>query len=552
MKKFSIFLISLLVCLFMIILSSCAGTSGTTQKPYFVADDETHTVGKISYITVRYVDSQGHPIQGAQVKIQWYNAQTQSWVDVEDIVSGNSVFTTDANGIATAAVLPVFAKTDTFRAFSVSDPSNVVQFNVTFVPPNWMVLIWMCGDNTPGENDLEPVTIYDLAGIGVSNNNVSIHVIYDGRKFDYSNISPNVPNITSDCYLILDENGSFQIVYEFPSDLNTGIGENIKLVLGGTSEDYPYFYFGSKVFRGILRYNAQHYALVLWNHGAAWIYDSRDQFHKGVVFDYTTNNVIRTPELREALEEALAISGKSKIDLLFMDACLMGSIEVAFELKNVVEYYVASAPAKVMLGGLTAFSRITSTTDEEELGRLIVDDYIQTVQEILEQNNWQWEYVPFLGMTAWWLPAMDSFIYSFNNLALGLVDALDADPSLGYRILNYYRFPVDNDGYSFLVDFGYFLTCLEDEPLVSDLAYEVEWDLLNMLIYGKVIYRESPSDVYSFVVPSILLPSGDYISDEQVDDYNSLRFVSYTYWGYFINTLFWGVPSNGPILKASQ
>ena len=87
---------------------------------------------------------------------------------------------------------------------------------------------------------------------------------------------------------------------------------------------------------------------------------------------------------------------------------------------------------------------------------------------------------------------------------------------------------------------------------MSDLAYEVEWDLLNMLIYGKVIYRESPSDVYSFVVPSILLPSGDYISDEQVDDYNSLRFVSYTYWGYFINTLFWGAPSNGPILRASQ
>ncbi len=84
-------------------------------------------------------------------------------------------------------------------------------------------------------------------------------------------------------------------------------------------------------------YPAEHYALVIWNHGAGW---------SGVSYDDNTRRGLDLPEVRSALEPIAALleakQGKKHIDVLDFDACLMATLEVGYELKDVVDYLVAS------------------------------------------------------------------------------------------------------------------------------------------------------------------------------------------------------------------
>ena len=84
------------------------------------------------------------------------------------------------------------------------------------------------------------------------------------------------------------------------------------------------------------KYPADHYALVIWNHGAGW---------SGVSSDDNTHHGMDLPDVRWALEkicEKTKAQGKDKIDLVDFDACLMATLEVAYELAETTDFLVAS------------------------------------------------------------------------------------------------------------------------------------------------------------------------------------------------------------------
>jgi len=55
-----------------------------------------------------------------------------------------------------------------------------------------------------------------------------------------------------------------------------------------------------------------------------------------------SQDVLKMNELSEALKNALAGCDKSRIDILGMDACLMGMVEVGYQVQEYVDYLVAS------------------------------------------------------------------------------------------------------------------------------------------------------------------------------------------------------------------
>ena len=84
----------------------------------------------------------------------------------------------------------------------------------------------------------------------------------------------------------------------------------------------------------IEHYPAEHYALVVWNHGAGW---------SGVSYDDNTRHGMDLPEVRTALEQICAALGDDRhIDIVDFDACLMATLEVGYELKDTVDFLVAS------------------------------------------------------------------------------------------------------------------------------------------------------------------------------------------------------------------
>jgi hypothetical protein len=80
-------------------------------------------------------------------------------------------------------------------------------------------------------------------------------------------------------------------------------------------------------------YPADHYALILWNHGQGW------KGAKSILTD--VDNGTLTPLSNQYVREALADSGVS-LDILGIDACEMATIEAAYEFRGVAKILVAS------------------------------------------------------------------------------------------------------------------------------------------------------------------------------------------------------------------
>lgn len=92
---------------------------------------------------------------------------------------------------------------------------------------------------------------------------------------------------------------------------------------------------------GIQKFPARHYAVIIWNHGNGW---------QGVSYDDNPRAYLTLPAVRTALQvgqSALAAQRggnrqAAKFDIINFDACLMSTLEVAYELKDVGQYLVGS------------------------------------------------------------------------------------------------------------------------------------------------------------------------------------------------------------------
>lgn len=83
---------------------------------------------------------------------------------------------------------------------------------------------------------------------------------------------------------------------------------------------------------GMKNYPAEHYMVIVSDHGNGW---------QGAVQDFSHDGWMTLPQIREGFEKAQAATGR-KVDVIGFDACLMASSEVAHELKDQANYLVAS------------------------------------------------------------------------------------------------------------------------------------------------------------------------------------------------------------------
>ena len=89
-------------------------------------------------------------------------------------------------------------------------------------------------------------------------------------------------------------------------------------------------------------YPAEEYGLILWSHGTSWLPAGMSLRSFGK--DAGSGNIsgINIPELAKSLP--------LKFNFILMDACLMGSIEVAYELKDKTDFIIASSTETIYTG----------------------------------------------------------------------------------------------------------------------------------------------------------------------------------------------------------
>jgi len=223
---------------------------------------------------------------------------------------------------------------------------------------NWTFMIYIDGDNdlaTYAEKEIEKLRQINSSGI-------VIVALYDGNKYNDSCL-----------YVIF----SGKITKINKGELNMGSGKTLK--------DFIEY---SK------NYSAKHYLLEIWGHGDGWM---------GVSFDKNSKDYLSLKEIKEALSN-------ESVDVIVFSACYMGSIEVAYELKDKASYFIA--PEGIMLASGLPYEKIfkefNASMDCESVTKLIVKEYGKYYAHTST------------NFAAWNLSKMDDLVQSIGNFSASL------------------------------------------------------------------------------------------------------------------------------------
>ena len=171
----------------------------------------------------------------------------------------------------------------------------------------WTIMIYLDADNDL--NSWANLDIREMMEIG-STENVTIILQLDSR------------NVTTKRYKV--EKGLLTLLADL-GELDMASGETLRDFVSDTISGYP----------------AEHYALLIWDHGQGW---KGTAATKSIFNDYDNgkfNYYLSNYYIAGALADARSETGV-KLDILGIDACNMSVIEAAYEFRNAADILVAS------------------------------------------------------------------------------------------------------------------------------------------------------------------------------------------------------------------
>ena len=221
---------------------------------------------------------------------------------------------------------------------------------------SWTFLVYMAADNNLEGNALDNLDWMEQAG---STNNVNIVVQFDRNgqydpRLDWTGCRRYYVNYGT-------TEGTIQsTLIQDMGDVNTG----------------DYNQFTDFVKWGMSNYPAERYAVILWNHGSGW--RNKAAGVRGICWDDTSDDHITEAQMRVALSDINTYYGK-KIQLVGLDACVMGNMAVAYDVKDYANYLTFSQinepgsgyPYNTILTDLITYPTMT----EAQLASSIVTRY---------------------------------------------------------------------------------------------------------------------------------------------------------------------------------
>jgi len=182
------------------------------------------------------------------------------------------------------------------------------------VKTKWTVMIYLDGDNNLESSAINDVL--EMASVG-SNEDVSIVIMFD--RSEYYDTSYNDWTYTRIFYVVK----GFE---PYPYNALENLGEQN---MGDPNTLYSFVTYV------IENYPSDKYILVLWDHGSGWEGCCLDDSHNSDILD--------TWEIRLALNWVKSDYPNFHLDIIGFDACLMASLEAAYEIYNeFTDFMVAS------------------------------------------------------------------------------------------------------------------------------------------------------------------------------------------------------------------
>jgi hypothetical protein len=203
--------------------------------------------------------------------------------------------------------------------------------------PTWTFIVYLDCDNSL--DMFGPINLQQMSDGLAAGANVNVIVLMDRL---------NEPAFTYEV-----TSGTANIV-QWPGEVDMGNPDTLTAFVVFTIENYP----------------ADHYVLDLWDHGGGY---------RGVCWDESSGNHLSPHDVETALASAEAETG-SKIDVVGFDACLMGMVEICYELKDVTNIVIGS---EMLIPGygwpytqLMAYISNNPTVDMYTLSEELVKEYV--------------------------------------------------------------------------------------------------------------------------------------------------------------------------------
>ncbi|OYT38818.1 MAG: hypothetical protein B6U89_05235, partial [Desulfurococcales archaeon ex4484_58] len=295
--------------------------------------------------------------------------------------------------------------------------------------------------------------------------------------------------------------------------------------------------FGSYIFT---RFRAYHYALIINDHGAGI---------EGVSWDDGDNNCryngLQINETKIAIEKILNDADIYKLDIIGFDACLMGMLEIAYQLRDLTDYIIASEKVVPGRGWIyePVLRDLTNNPDmsPKDLGILIIDAYVDYYSNFFNWDLGKWSVTLALINTEY----VDELANTVSDLAFKL-----AHLSYKYREQWYEEVlsRVQRFDFEKYADLYHFLILLNN---TIDQRYSDIIDLINEAAYyfdKTVIYFRKHSgwndinvdNAYgiSIYLPTSLSPYSENTWEYDKDNYYQYLEFYDLYWDEFIDSLF--------------
>ena len=293
-------------------------------------------------------------------------------------------------------------------------------------------------------------------------------------------------------------------------------------------------------------YPANHYALVLWDHGAGWkVSRSTGGVIRGALHDATSGNFMSLPDLASAVSD----SG-IHMDLINFDACLMAMYEIAYEFNGLTDYMVFSEevepgegdPYDTILQDLVNNPGMTA----KNLAKTITSKF---------KAFYQWQSRTYVTKSAVDMTKTAELHDKIGELVQLMTDNMMSErpniQSARDDSIAYY-YPENRD-------LGDFLTKLYSASSNSDIRSKII-DIQNTLfprLSPMVISNEIYSPYHGDPITgskglAIFLPRRDQVTDADLRTYaelainiNQSRVVAGNSWGNFVNLLVEGDTAAG-------
>lgn len=378
-------------------------------------------------------------------------------------------------------------------------------YNITAINihKNYTILTYIAGDN-----NLAPFIDYNIKSMSEgANNNVNI-LAFINRKKNGKKFSQQ---------LLITKNNLEQEDDLF-YNLDSGKPETVIKAIKWAFTKYP----------------ADHYMLILWDHGSGSLNRQVFNMTKAVCYDDTTGSYLRDFDLISILEHTNNMLGK-KLDILAFDACLMAQLEIAFVAEPFVNYMVSSQ--EVIPGYGYDYSSLVNYLNNNSMKpaqftKVAIDSYHQFYKNT--DKNYT--------LSSLDLSYIKPLVQSFNNISAMLIRCLEnqQNNAVGRAIVtaasphNVLRFESNHymDIYNFLINLKKEIKNMELQKENSDiLKREIITctDLLKKIVIANT-FSKNLSQANGLSI---------YFPFKHIDQsYKTLSWFSKTEWGNFLGFFF--------------